>query len=106
MYGGGANDILIGNEGRDYLFGRGGEDLLIGGVSAASDDELLDALAEWSADNSYESRAETLVALLGASSSNDGAADLLVGQGGQDLFFGGAEERVLGRRSNEWLHTL
>lgn len=75
------NDILIGNEGHDYLDGNKGNDVLIGdeGIVYAEDYDQ-DGYLDFAAQDSQP---------LPAASEKDGN-DILFGSDGNDLIFGGA----------------
>jgi Ca2+-binding RTX toxin-like protein len=108
LVGGPGNNVLIGGKGRDVLIGGGGrsvligggEDILIGGRTVYdSDPKALAAIrAEWNrTDLSYAQRVDHLLhgaglaPVLNASTVFDnGAADVLVGGSGRDLFYAGA----------------
>src|SRR5262249_42311453 len=130
------NDILLGDDGDDVLIGGDGRDLLIGGCGADrlygnSDDDVLIAgftvhdanaealravLAEWTSASSYAVRVGHLpqggglngtVMLNDATVADDGARDVLTGDGGLDWFIlnrdgdGGTRDEATDARSNE-----
>jgi hypothetical protein len=101
LYGGGGRNILIGGTGADALHGGGADDLVIG--SATSFDADLGALAalrsEWArTDADYQARFDHLtgaqngglngsILLTSQTVTDDGAADDLFGDLGQDWFW-------------------
>ena len=119
LTGGNGRDVLLGGAGADQLSGAGGDDILIGGITAfAADLQALCAIsAEWSSGNNYVTRISHLQGtnpgglnggylLTSATVSNDGAADVLSGQGGTDWFFAhvqgaGALDTILDLKKDE-----
>jgi uncharacterized delta-60 repeat protein len=100
LIGGSGRDVLIGGAGADSLSGGGGDDILIAGTTAFDANLLaLCAIeAEWTSTNNYVTRISHLQGtnpgglngaylLTTATVSDDGAADVLLGQGGTDWFF-------------------
>jgi hypothetical protein len=101
------NDVLLGGAGVDTLRGQAGRDILIGGVGGEtsmvgggqgdvliggeteSDDDdaaLMAMLADWASGDDYAVRVS---ALLPVRIVDDGAAETLTGDGGEELFFAG-----------------
>lgn len=105
LLGGSGRDLLIGGLGRDLLFGDGGSDILIAGTTNYdSNRAALDALMqEWArtdlpgnAQTQYRTRIDNLMNGRGLTKGyrlnsttvfDDGAVDVLFGQGSQDWFF-------------------
>ena len=100
-------DVLLGGAGRDLIAGHLGEDLLSGGADddlliagrldyASALDAVLALQGEWISDNSYADRVMNLtlgggangnvVLDPGATVSDDGQLDALIGDGGLDWF--------------------
>lgn len=116
VLGGGGNDVVVGGDGDDLILGGAGRDLLIGGDGADrilgnTDDDVIIAgftshddnraalqalLAEWTSDGYFDTRVQNLKAGTGATQGvslnvnenvfDDGDADILAGNGGQDFF--------------------
>ncbi len=114
--GGSGRDLLIGGLGLDTLLGGSGDDILIGGLTLQLFDEsgpqainmaaVAAVMSEWTSDRSYSQRIARLRAGVGAGNLvrltaetvlNDGWADILFGQGGDDWFWG--DEDLLGDRN-------
>lgn len=114
--GGSGRDLLIGGSGLDTLLGGSGDDILIGGLTPQLFDEsaprginttaVAAVMSEWTSDRSYSQRIARLRAGVGAGNLvrltadtilNDGFADILFGQGGDDWFWGA--EDLLGDRN-------
>lgn len=117
LLGGDGGDVLRGISGRNILIGGTGADLLIGGtdddllLSGSStyeaDNSVLTALmAEWASANPYQTRVDHLLGNLagGANANsvlspltvaNDGSADYLTGNSGQDWFLAGSPPDVI-----------
>jgi alkaline phosphatase len=98
VFGGGGNDHLGGDKGRDLLIGGAGrdelgggsdDDVLVGGATSLDNDVdlLLAAFAGWHGPGAYNTRADSLASLLTA--LDDSFDDELQGQDGLDLFFAG-----------------
>lgn len=97
LVGGASRDILIGGDGLDRLFGAGNDDILVGGSTAHDADPaaLQQILGVWTGTGSYATRVDAIrngtngVPKLDATTvTDDGARDLLYGNGGLDWFFG------------------
>jgi CSLREA domain-containing protein len=122
LYGDAGNDILVGGDGNDKLYGFAGRDILIGGngsdqlYGGTADDILIgdsttydespDALAavltKWTANLAYNFRVNNLRSSLNSGTVlDDGAADTLFGDDGQDWFFLGSRDKVRDRAKNE-----
>ena len=112
IVGGAGRDILIGGEGADQLFGSGDDDILVGGSTVHDNDqEALEAiLSEWTARRSYISRVNNIrvgggnngaFTLDGTTVIDDGVADTLWGQSGQDWFLAGPNDKIKDRAKNE-----
>jgi Ca2+-binding RTX toxin-like protein len=99
-------DMLIGGAGNDVLVSGSGDDLLIGGITdfAPKDQALAAVVKEWArADADYQARVGHLTGSLGGGLNgasllnattvhDDGAADVLVGGSGLDLYFAGLSD--------------
>jgi RTX calcium-binding nonapeptide repeat (4 copies) len=105
-------NILIGGNGADKIYGNIGDDILIGGSTAYDEDDaaLQAILDEWASGNSYETRVNNIRFGGGANGAfvlddttvfDDGAVDLLVGDGGRDWFWAGINDKIKDRKSNE-----
>ncbi len=98
------------------MLGGSGDDILIGGLTPQLFDESVPrginatavaaVMSEWTSDRSYSQRINRLRAGVGAGNLvrltadtvlNDGLADILFGQGGDDWFWG--DEDLLGDRN-------
>jgi uncharacterized repeat protein (TIGR01451 family) len=112
LYGGPGRDLLIGGNGADQLFGGGGDDILVAGSTSFDEDpdSLQAIMAEWSSSNSYSTRVNNLrfgggangaVTLDSTTIVDDGAADALWGQAGQDWFLTGIHTKLKDRLRNE-----
>jgi hypothetical protein len=135
LFGSRANDILVGGPGRDVLVGGGGRDLLVGGAGSdrvaggAGEDVLIggpttyDANDQtgaaslhnvsefWNGFGDYSLRVSFLTstgvgpALTPDVLADDGATDVLIGQGSNDAFFarsdGPTADGLPGRRDQE-----
>jgi Ca2+-binding RTX toxin-like protein len=125
LVGGAGKDILTGSTGRDILIGGGGADklhagsggdVLIGGITTLDDDlmALAALLAEWSSNDSYQTRVQDLFGtgsggqngntfLDDATVINDAAINHLFGgsSNGQDWFFLEGTDRVSGVQAGE-----
>jgi Ca2+-binding RTX toxin-like protein len=95
VLGAAGRDILIGGDGADSLDGGADDDILIGSATVNDSDDsiLLAALDEWA--NSGDSYEDRVASLSGGDFSpdgnvlqDDGAKDLLTGQGGRDWYMG------------------
>jgi hypothetical protein len=124
VIGGLGNDLLLGGNGRDLLIGgygvddvRGGDgdDLLIAGISQFEFDVFgrRAIMAEWTrTDQNYERRVDHLRFGGGFNggytlfASDDGEADLLTGNRGDDWFFwhgsSGVKDQAVDLKSNEY----
>jgi Ca2+-binding RTX toxin-like protein len=105
-------NILIGGTGRDQLYGSAFDDILIAGSTAHDEDDaaLQAILDEWTSGNSYATRVSNIRNGGGANGAfvlddttviDDGAADILIGSGGQDWFWSGPGDKIKGRAKNE-----
>ena len=105
-------DLLIGGNGADQLFGGGGDDILVAGSTAFDEDpdSLQAIMAEWTSGNSYATRVNNLRGGGGANDTvtldsttvvDEGAADTLWGQTGQDWFLTGIHSKLRDRARNE-----
>ncbi|HUE73169.1 MAG TPA: right-handed parallel beta-helix repeat-containing protein [Pirellulaceae bacterium] len=114
LFGGTGRDLMIGGDGADKMFGQGDDDILVAGFTSHDNDEaaLMAILAEWTSSRSYSTRVANLSGeelggdndpffLNDASVFDDGANDLLWGQGGVDWFLIGSGDRIKDRTSNE-----
>lgn len=112
LFGGAGRDLLIGGEGADELFGIGDDDILVGGSTAHDNDqEALEAiLSEWTSRRSYVARVNNIRTGGGNNGAftlddttviDDGDADTLWGQAGQDWFLVGPRDRIKDRAKNE-----
>jgi Ca2+-binding RTX toxin-like protein len=122
LYGDAGNDIIVGGAGNDKLYGSAGRDILIGGIGAdqlngetaddiltgdsTTDDESPDALAailkKWTANLAYNFRVTTLRSSLNSNTVlDDGAADALFGDIGQDWYFLGSRDKIRDRALGE-----
>jgi hypothetical protein len=118
LIGGEGRDVLIGGFGADRLYGNAGDDILIAGVTVHDADAaaLRDVLAEWTSAGSYAARVGHLtqggglngiVLLNDATIQDDGARDVLTGEGGLDWFIfnrdgdGGTRDEATDVHSNE-----
>src|SRR5205814_7824144 len=104
--------ILIGGTGRDKLNGNAFDDILIAGSTAHDEDDaaLQSILDEWTSGDSYSNRASNVRNGGGANGAfvfdnttviDDGAADTLIGAGGQDWFWIGTGDKIKDRAKNE-----
>jgi Ca2+-binding RTX toxin-like protein len=122
---GSGRDVLIGGGGTNVLLGQGGDDLLIAGSTSFDSNvaALLAVLAEWSSDRDYLTRIANLTGtgsganftnrlngnyflLAGQTVFADAGGSVLVGGPGQDWFFAGLADFVVGRRKDETLTLL
>jgi uncharacterized protein (TIGR03118 family) len=110
LRGGRDRDLLIGGDGRDHLRGAQGDDVLTGGSTTydANDQALLQILAAWNANSSYNNRVAVLrngtggvPALDNMTVLDDGVVDDLFGGPGIDFFVGQSPDRFHHRQSNE-----
>jgi PKD repeat protein len=120
LYGGSGRAILIGGAGGDTINGGTDDDIVIGGTTTYDNDlAALAALrAEWArTDMSYSLRVGHLrdgtvgglngsYRLNGTTVIDDGVLDDLYGNGGQDWFFAGPNDRVNDKKNNETLTQL
>ena len=101
-------NILIGGDGNDKLYGNAGDDILIAGSTAHDEDDaaLQAILDEWTSGDSYEDRVATIRidGFNDATVFDDGLADILVGDGGRDWFWAGVNDKIKGRRANEFVN--
>jgi uncharacterized repeat protein (TIGR01451 family) len=115
IYGGAGRDLLIGGVGVDSLFGGAGDDILIGGTTAhdEDDDALQAILSEWASSRNYNTRITNLktgggnngvFTLDDATVSDDGDKDTLAGEGNQDWFLVGDNDKVKDKAKNELLN--
>jgi Ca2+-binding RTX toxin-like protein len=122
---GSGRDVLIGGSGTNVLLGLGGDDLLIAGSTAFDSNvtALQAILAEWSSGRDYLTRIANLTGtgsgadfanrlngdnflVAGQTVFGDAGNSLVVGGPGQDWFFAGLADLVLGRRNDEVLTQL
>ena len=114
LWGGSGRDLLLGGLGADVLHGGDGDDLLIGGTTDFDADlpALRALLAEWARpDANYLGRIAHLVGSPGGlngdyrltldTAADDGAADQLYGEGGQDWFFAWPGDTVKDNKKDE-----
>jgi Ca2+-binding RTX toxin-like protein len=123
------DDVLLGEDGNDFLQGGAGRDILIGGLGAdrlqgqAHDDILIagttnhdgnaDALAallaEWTSNRAFAVRVANLRSGSGKAAGfslnattvhDDGAADVLTGNAGQNWFFASLGDKVTDKPKN------
>jgi Ca2+-binding RTX toxin-like protein len=114
LSGGGGRDVLIGGDGIDRLTGGADDDILIGGRTAYDQDHwaLAQILAEWTSAGTYAERTANLSAGTGVppltpAQMTDGfAADVLTGDAGLELFFGGPRDQVRNRTAAEGRVTV
>jgi len=104
LYGSAGRDILIGGIGADQLYGEAADDILIG--DSTTYDESLDALAviltKWTVNLAYNFRVNSVRSALNSSTVlDDGAADTLFGDIGQDWFFSGKGDKLKDLAVNE-----
>lgn len=104
MAGGTGRNILIGGDGADHLIGAAGDDLLIGGnyVNQTNVASIIAIRNEWTSSSDYNTRVGHLTTTNGglngstrlsaSTVTDDGAADVLTGNGGLDWFWGNAAE--------------
>lgn len=109
IFGNDGRDVLLGGRGQDFVVGQGGDDLLIGGATAYDDNpEALTAIrAEWTSERDYETRVQNIFdgtgSIDGANGGyfleenvfDDGVADTMLGQAGQDWFVGSPGDYVI-----------
>jgi hypothetical protein len=109
LFGSDGRDVLIGGGGADYLVGQGGDDLLVGGATDYDGDPaaLAAIRAEWVSERDYETRVLNIFNGTGSRGSanggyvleghvyDDGEADVLQGQDGQDWFVGSPGDYVV-----------
>ncbi|MDA0282144.1 MAG: matrixin family metalloprotease [Planctomycetota bacterium] len=100
LNGGNGRDILIGGGGSDWLEGGNADDILIGGSTVYdNDDDALSAIRnEWTQRTGYRSRINTIqtgggslgnIKLeAGTTVLDDGVTDYLIGDRGNDWYFG------------------
>jgi Ca2+-binding RTX toxin-like protein len=95
LAGGGETDLLIGGNGVDQIRGDGGEDILVGGTSDHDDNlaQLALIMSVWGSTAAYATRVaqiqnELFAAQLASNETvfDDGVADQLYGNDGQDWF--------------------
>jgi hypothetical protein len=113
LIGGSTLSVLIGGTGADTLIAQGADDVLIGGTvdfedpsTCANNMKLCDLLGAWAAPSGYGARAAAVTALLAGHASDDGAADVLNGGPGLDLFFVSAGDLIRGNRKGEIVVTI
>jgi Ca2+-binding RTX toxin-like protein len=105
-------NILIGGTGGDELYGNAFDDILVAGnTDHDEDDDALQAiLDEWTSANSYADRVNNIRNGGGANGAfvlddttvfDDGAIDILVGDGGMDWFLFGQRDKVKDRAPGE-----
>src|SRR5207302_7584118 len=105
-------NILIGGDGSDSITGSAFDDILIAGSTAHDEDDaaLQAILDEWASGNSYSTRVSNIRNGGGANGAfvfddttvfDDGVIDTLIGGGGQDWFWAGANDRIKDRAKNE-----
>lgn len=119
LFGGSGRDVLIGGGGGDQIRGESDDDILIGGATIFdnSNAALLSILAEWNSSRSYDQRVKNLRGtgsesrlngtsfLTNSTVTNDTAADVLYGAGGQDWFWATTgQDQVTDKASNEKLN--
>jgi Ca2+-binding RTX toxin-like protein len=133
LYGESGNDVVVGGDGNDWLYGGSGRDLLFAGdgldnlrgeshddllvAGSTVHDEDLEALAaildEWASSGSYATRTSNIRIGGGAASGfalddstviDDGAADSLWGNSGQDWFLSGSGDRARDKSRSELIN--
>jgi uncharacterized delta-60 repeat protein len=96
LVGGKGDDLLIGGADADSLVGNANDDVIVGGVTAYDDDvnALIQVLKIWRNRADYKSGVEALRTdpnfglLEDVTVFDDGARDVMTGEGGRDVFFG------------------
>jgi Ca2+-binding RTX toxin-like protein len=114
--GGPGSDLLIGGLGADWLQGGADDDILIGGTTSHDDNAaaLVAILTEWSSKRSYTVRVANIrsgartggFALNSGTVHDDGAADVLTGNAGQDWFFAGLGDRITDRVTKKAIEAV
>ena len=113
-------DMLIGGEQSDVMYGDGGGDIFVGGSTTlditgtmigavaplqAKLSALDSVMSAWTSSDSYSIRKANVVGLLNGAVYDDNDLDLMIGGGGQDLFFVGdngcLRDIILGRLCSE-----
>jgi Ca2+-binding RTX toxin-like protein len=111
LQGGAGRDILIGGLGSDKLQGHAQDDILIGGTTSYDDNTaaLAAILAEWVSARSFTVRVANIragiktggAALNSSTVFDDGVADVLAGDAGQDWVFAGTNDRLADKMIGE-----
>jgi hypothetical protein len=113
IIGGSGRSVLIGGSGKDQVTGGSSDDILIGGSTIYDDNAaaLAAVFAEWQSADSYATRIGdlknggglngTTTLVLGTSVLDDGAANTLTGNEGNDWFFQGAADTIADLQSGE-----
>jgi Ca2+-binding RTX toxin-like protein len=115
-------DLLIGGLGADQIMGNEGDDIVLAGFTDfdTNNDALMSILAEWNSNRDYSTRVANLMDGSGSPKRlngqfflndrtvhDDGAVDVLFGNGGRDWFLynidgdGGAKDIVKGWKAGE-----
>jgi fibronectin-binding autotransporter adhesin len=115
LIGGKGRNLLIGGSGLDVLSGKGGDDLLIAGTTDfdANEAALNAVMLEWArTDATYRQRVDHITgavqggkngsfALNSATVHDDGQVNSLIGGSGNDLYFAGVWDLLLGKKKDE-----
>jgi hypothetical protein len=115
LCGSAGRDILIGSNGVDQLIGETADDILIGGSTTYDENPsaLAAILTEWTSNTAYNFRVSRIRSGGGANGTftlnsgtvlDDGAADTLFGDIGQDWFFIGSRDNIRDRANNELIN--
>jgi phage baseplate assembly protein gpV len=114
--GGLGNDILIGGDGADTILGNAGDDLLIAALFMDGERfgdrqaALHSAREEWSSTDLYADRVASLDEFFSARVADDGDADVLEGDSGDDWFFarlsGDNSDTLLDLEADEFVNDL
>jgi Ca2+-binding RTX toxin-like protein len=108
LLGGSGRDVMVGGEGADHLVGNSDDDILVAGLtlqdsrlSPGHDEFWCEVLHEWTSPDSFNSRVQTLRAILYPLVYDDqyvDAIDVLNGSAGSDwLIFRNGEDKVTGQ---------
>jgi hypothetical protein len=108
LLGGGGRDVMVGGDGADHLTGNSDDDILIAGLTAEDsrsspghDEFWCQVLHEWTSADSFNTRVQTLRAVLFPLVCDDqyaDAIDFLNGSAGNDwLIFRDGEDKVTGQ---------